>query len=640
MPQTKTTQEDPSEGSFPRFVFWEQVMDFIYQRCCGLLASFLILGLSLTPSARGEESVALLLRSLPQTTDQQKGARPGNRIESILQNVKPGDDGWLTELYDEELKVLLGELKKQITHRPFDAKPVSSVISNRFRGTTLRPKKGRLVRGTSPTVFVYQLDEKKNLSVTSAQLPALLKDWLDEFAEISYQELKTTGIELLATDPPEVRVPLRYSFIGKTQSGESLQLTGHWTTGWLKHPARGWLWTHLALEDGWESRAARPVFTDVSACKLPPGPALEQLVRGVDWWTANLDSATGMLIQGHNGLAVADIDGDGHEDFYLCQGSGLPNRLFRNRGDGTFEDFSFPAGLDILDRVSGAVFSDYDNDGDPDLLLTGSELLLFENNGTGGFTYLDSASVGLQPKRDRNAQFFSTCVSDYDRDGWLDIYVCSYATVFVRSDQAIPTPYHNATNGAPNFLFRNNGDGTFTDVTAAAGLETENNRFSFSCSWADYDRNGHPDLYVANDYGRNSLYRNNGDGTFTETAAEAGVEDIAAGMSVTWRDFNNDGWLDLYVGNMYSTAGLRTTAQPRFQQQTDSTTRSLYRRHARGNSLFRNRGDGTFEDISESAGVTMGRWAWSSNFVDFDLDGLEDIYVVNGYVTNESTHDL
>jgi hypothetical protein len=171
------------------------------------------------------------------------------------------------------------------------------------------------------------------------------------------------------------------------------------------------------------------------------------------------------------------------------------------------------------------------------------------------------------------------------------------------------------------------------------GLGQNNHRFSFAASWEDYDNDGDLDLYVANDYGRNSLYRNDR-GTFRDVAASAGVEDISAGMSVSWGDVNNDGWMDLYVANMFSSAGNRVTYQRRFLPSADAGTRADYQRHARGNSLFVNAGDGTFRDVSESAGVTMGRWAWGSPFADLNHDGLQDIVVANGFLTQELEDDL
>ncbi len=137
---------------------------------------------------------------------------------------------------------------------------------------------------------------------------------------------------------------------------------------------------------------------------------------------------------------------------------------------------------------------------------------------------------------------------------------------------------------------------------------------------------------MANDYGRNSLYRND-DGHFVDVAGEAGVEDISAGMSVSWGDYNRDGLPDIYVSNMFSSAGNRISYQRQFKSEATQSTRDDYRRFARGNTLFENAGDGTFRDVTERAGVTMGRWAWASNFVDLNNDGWEDLLVANGMLT-------
>src|SRR5262249_49862053 len=159
-----------------------------------------------------------------------------------------------------------------------------------------------------------------------------------------------------------------------------------------------------------------------------------------------------------------------------------------------------------------------------------------------------------------------------------------------------------------------------------------------AAAWADYDGDGWPDLLVANDFGRKNLYHNEGaSGTvrFRDVAAAAGVEDYGAGMSAAWLDYDHDGRLDIYTGNMWTAAGLRVTAAPGFMPEAPAEVRGLYRRHARGNSLFRNRGDGTFEDVTLAAGAELGRWAWASDAVDFDLAGWDDLYVVNGMFTRE-----
>ena len=186
---------------------------------------------------------------------------------------------------------------------------------------------------------------------------------------------------------------------------------------------------------------------------------------------------------------------------------------------------------------------------------------------------------------------------------------------------------------------RNNGDGTFRDVTAASGLNQNNTRYSFCCGWGDYNHNGWPDLYVVNDFGRKNLYRNNGNGTFTDVAAGAAAEDVGAGMSISWLDYDNDGAEDLYVGNMWTAAGKRVSMQENFKRASSKQVRALYQKHAMGNSLLRNRG-GAFEDTTASAGVGMGRWAWSSDAFDFDHDGFPDLYIANGMVSGASRQDL
>ncbi|MCA9151025.1 MAG: VCBS repeat-containing protein, partial [Planctomycetales bacterium] len=160
----------------------------------------------------------------------------------------------------------------------------------------------------------------------------------------------------------------------------------------------------------------------------------------------------------------------------------------------------------------------------------------------------------------------------------------------------------------------------------------------------DFDNDGDQDLYVANDFGRNNLYRNDS-GQFVDIANTVGVEDQASGMSVSWGDFNHDGNMDVYVSNMFSSAGNRITYQPQFSQGVANATIEKLRRMARGNTLFVNETapNGSrvvFRDLSEDLGVTMGRWAWASKFVDLNNNGWQDLVVANGYLTNERPNDL
>ncbi len=236
----------------------------------------------------------------------------------------------------------------------------------------------------------------------------------------------------------------------------------------------------------------------------------------------------------------------------------------------------------------------------------------------------------------------SLASADYDSDGDLDIYVCGYYPTqlgFSNRDLPFPWPYQDANNGGRNLLLRNDGDWSFSDVTEQTGLDANNHRFSFAAGWEDFDNDGDVDLYVANDFGRNCLYRNS-KGVFQDIAPSLRVEDQASGMSVSWGDFNRDGWMDLYIGNMFSAAGSRITHQARFADGVAPSTVSLLQRMARGNSLYANQLGTSFQDVTESTNTFLGRWAWASRIVDFNNDGWQDILVTNGYLTNEINDDL
>ena len=366
---------------------------------------------------------------------------------------------------------------------------------------------------------------------------------------------------------------------------------------------------------------------------------VRQLVPGLDYWASHLDAIFTPRGMGHHGVSVGDFDGDGLDDIYVAQPDGLPNRLFRNAGDGTFEDVTDAAGVAVLDRTSQSLFADIDNDGDQDLiLLARTGPMLFVNDGKGHFTRTADAFQFKQPLQ---GSLTSAAMADYDRDGFLDLYLCAYGYfIGVSEDKAgPPSPYHDALNGSPNVLLRNDGHGKFVDVTADVGLDENNDRFSFAPAWADYDEDGWPDLLVANDFGRKNLYHNlglvNGRVRFKDVAREAGVEDYGAGMSAAFVDYDNDGRLDIYTGNMWTSAGQRVTAAAGFKPDASPEIKEIYRRHTRGNSLFRNRGDGTFEDVTLKARAEFGRWAWSSDAFDFDNDGWEDLYVANGMFTRD-----
>ena len=171
----------------------------------------------------------------------------------------------------------------------------------------------------------------------------------------------------------------------------------------------------------------------------------------------------------------------------------------------------------------------------------------------------------------------------------------------------------------------------------ASGIDQNNNRFSFAGVWCDYEGSGWPSLYVANDFGRNNLYRNVG-GKFEDVARAAGVEDMGPGMCASWFDCDGDGKPDLYVANMWTPAGQRVVEDPAFTNSVG--LKDAYRRHTKGNSLYRNRGDGTFEERADADGAAVGRWGWGSEGIDFDNDGVAEIFGCCGMLTNSRPEDL
>ena len=372
----------------------------------------------------------------------------------------------------------------------------------------------------------------------------------------------------------------------------------------------------------------------------------EQLSKGVNEWLEKLPAYAMLNRFGTPGMALGDINGDGLEDLYLCQEPGIPNKLFLQNKNGTLKDISKEWKVDWLEDSRSALLVDLDNDGDRDLAVAmyGNIVIAVNEGNEIGFEIVDVIATSESTS--------SLSAADYDLDGKLDIYVCCYApnkssdALAVQSMGATAQRfvYHDDNNGPENFLLKNETDSgktiSFRNVTNETSINTNNRRWSFAASWEDFDIDGDPDLYVANDYGRNNLYRNDG-GTFKDVAAELGVEDSASGMSVTWADYDLDGRQDLYVSNMFSAAGSRITSQKEFKPDADIGTLKRFRRFTRGNTLFRNTTEG-FIDTSESAGVTMGRWAWGSRFVDLNNDGWQDLVVANGYLSSadSSTGDL
>jgi hypothetical protein len=422
-------------------------------------------------------------------------------------------------------------------------------------------------------------------------------------------------------------------------SATALQQSAQWRCRWTREsdasPLRLVSLDSHQFEESRLALSGSRVFTDRTSVAVENGSALrDQLQPGMAHWHQHLELAFG-FDHGMQGLAVGDVNGDGLDDVYVCQPAGLVNRLLVRDAAGRLRDQTNASGADWLDVSRAALLIDLDNDADQDLVISVSHrVAVHANDGRGRFTLVTAI-----PTR---SDLYSLCAADYDNDGDLDIFACGYTRqgqLAVGDSFADPAPYHDANNGGPNLLLRNEGRFVLVDVTRESGMDQNNRRFSYAAAWEDYDNDGDVDLYVANDFGRNNLYRNDG-GRFVDVAAREAVEDIGAGMSVAWGDVDHNGLMDLYVGNMFSSAGSRVTSQKRFQDRFDAVENAQLRRHARGNSLFCRTADGRFRDCSHEARVAAGRWAWGSTFVDINNDGWEDLFVANGFFTSEDTVDL
>ena len=561
-------------------------------------------------------------------------------LEDVLRLVAPGSDEYTTEKYAWEIESLLKQWGRALKASVHDVAVLAKFLDPSIEASQLVPAREIALRTGMGINTRRRLFDGQMVSGRERFLQQI-RAWLGQVSRIETAEFEITNIGEIAGGPPTVRlsIDIRYNIVALRDDGGREERVGFWQTKWSQEESAGW------KAQRWEAREETlgvtlgPMFIDITAQALGGAESYkEQMLRGSDHWRSVLDGACGIDVYGNNGLAAGDYDNDGYDDLYVCQPAGLPNRLYRNRGDGTMEDVTEKAGVGVLDNTACALFADFENKGRQDLLVVcGSGPLLFLNQGNGTFSIKRDA---FKFERAPQGTFTHAAVADYDRDGRLDIYFCLYSYYLGLDQYHYPAPYFDARNGPPNFLLHNEGNATFVDTTAAAGLNAGNNRYSFAGVWGDPSGKGLPDLYVANDFGRSNLYRNNGNGTFTEVSEAAGIDLPGAGMSACWSDFDNDGKQDVYVADMWSSAGQRVSGQKRFQEKAPEDIRAQYRRHARGNSLYRNLGTGRFEDTGQQAGVAMGRWAWSSDFWDFDHDGFADLYVTNGYISAPDENDL
>ncbi|HKW98837.1 MAG TPA: CRTAC1 family protein [Bryobacteraceae bacterium] len=317
-----------------------------------------------------------------------------------------------------------------------------------------------------------------------------------------------------------------------------------------------------------------------------------------------------IFTSGGASVAVGDYDNDGLDDIFLTDSRlGGKCRLFHNDGNFKFTEVTESAGVwqgnDDRSIVADALWFDYDNDGRDDLLVARfGTPILYHNEGHGKFKDVTAAS-GLN----QFANTIAVIAFDYDNDGYLDLLFGNYFPpvnlIELKTPHVLPNNLDNAVNGGGVTLWRNTGKGSFVDVTKKAGLD-KHTGWTTDVGHGDLNNDGLQDIYLACDYGTDRMYLNNGDGTFREVTEKAIGFDTKKGMNVDIADYDNDGWLDVYVTNI-----------------TDDYMKEC-------NMLWHNNGDGTFTDVSQETGTCATLWGWGAKFGDFDNDGWQDIFVVNG----------
>lgn len=333
------------------------------------------------------------------------------------------------------------------------------------------------------------------------------------------------------------------------------------------------------------------------------------------------------------GVALFDYNNDGLLDIFFTNGAAIPsldkespayfNRLFRNNGDGTFTDVTESAGLAGKGYSMGVAAADYDNDGFTDLYVTGVNFnQLFHNNGNGTFTDVTAIAkvAGTIPKSGK-AWSVAAGWFDYNNDGLLDLLVINYLDYNIKTAKlcdALGIPAYCSPvdfQGTSNILYRNNGDGTFTDVSEPSHLAQFIGK-GMGVSFADYDGDGHTDVFISNDTLENFLLHNNGDGTFSEVGLTGGVAyngfgNAVAGMGTDFRDVDNDGKPDIFETSMFG----------------------------EGFPLFHNLGNGEFQDVTGPSGlaaVSSRLTAWGAGIYDFDNDGYKDLFAADADILDNA----
>ena len=520
---------------------------------------------------------------------------------------------------------------------------------------------------TSPLVQKSTFPVTKNQKTTPAMELAL---WKPVFDAVSYFDHASFGFlkgAFVGDGLDQFQASVKVNGLARRRDGDWMSLSGKQIVTWSRNAENKW------LISGWEMKELEATTSK----QLMFSESLDQAVpREGDRYRARLNRHQQEVVRYYKtnkkqaptvyfapiamnqkpAISVVDINADGFDDLYVMVRIGT-NLLFINRGDGTFAEQSVPFELAVPGNSTCGLFADFDNDGDSDLMLGRSvERCMYLENAGGWFVERTMAEA---------LPFLaaSMAAADYNGDGLLDVYISTYRPEvlggtsptggtgtmdktwpedFFTPDQAKEFRERFAKTkkgggkygslleqvGPPNVLLVNKGDGKFERAPENTQLELWAN--SLQATWADFDDDGDPDLYVANDWARDYLFRNDGDQGFTDIAEEAGANVFGFGMGASWGDYNNDGRQDIYVSNMFSKAGRR------IMEQIDGLDPD-YRVSAEGNYLYKHGEGGKFERVSglekPALLVADGGWSWGGQFVDFDNDADLDIYTMSGYFT-------
>jgi hypothetical protein len=343
-------------------------------------------------------------------------------LDNVIRLVAPGTDEFITEKYASEMENLLAAWSHGLT----SSAPALGLLAEFVDS------------GIQATALATPLDTRRNtggsLEVWRRQFPGArvsgrerfleqMKNYLAPMSRLETAEFLIVGLEVIPGPATTFRADIHYDMIGTGKDIGREERIGRWKTEWTLTGGNEWRVSRWEATEETVSRARGPVFIDITQQALGQTESYRvQMLRGVDHWRTVLDAACGIEIYGNNGLAAGDFDNDGLDDLYVCQPSGLPNRLYRNRGDGRFEDVTERSGVDVLDATACAMFADFENKGLQDLLVVcANGPLFFVNQGNGRFSRKRDAFKFAQPPQ---GTFTHAALVDYDADGRLDIYFC------------------------------------------------------------------------------------------------------------------------------------------------------------------------------------------------------------------------